>query len=197
MNFEGTIIQLERLSAEAKTETLKLQPGTIPDRGSHAYGELARKMARWEQQADLIAKRLRSAASLADLRYRANRFGPGAYAARQSYNASRSKADKQAAAEARLAQAMTELKTKLDGPQSPEHARMKALSHALENIAKALEQGVAAQPQDLRLVDIEVGKLSGSPMSIPHFTPGAISGALTLAVYVLVMIKMKLDGRTR
>ncbi|WP_208349103.1 hypothetical protein [Pseudaestuariivita rosea] len=185
MNFEAWIITLRHIEGQIKTHTLALKVNDSPDKNTHSYNELIRKLDRWERQLTLMQRDL--ASQYHNVAYRHGR--PKSYPEVQSRKDRLGNVNRLNAQVDDLLDALDKMRNAMGVPNNPNRSLMKGFQKGLKELTKDID------PDDFIQV---IGHNPGPAVpAAPPVTGNQITGGIVLAVAAIAAIKRYLSGRSR
>ena len=188
MSHQATIIRLEQLALEIKSETAKILPGGI-DTTKFEYRDLKAKITGWEQAIKLVQRDMKSQSNFNHMIHAQDR---GSYSAGQRLKSGEQNIKQVSQALDKVIDALAELTDHFFGGDNPETRALKGIAHALKNwskTAKNTESGIigAAPPHGLQAT------VQQAKPFLPPGTPGmaapAMVDVMTIVVAYILLVK--------
>ena len=202
MNDFAILKQLSDLSSSIRSEINKILPGT-PDPTSPHFAELSRKIPQWTANLTAIQRqiepRLKSRAHLNQMIFNQNRFGHGAYSAKQRYNSHNANITKVSDALAAVLNEIALLSEVFYKGDSPETRILKALAEAgsqltTQSDANVIDLSSAPASHELTAVIEQARPLL--PQGNQQLGGPNASGAIILLFTLFALIKHQLNQKT-
>ena len=148
MSHQMKLFAIRALGDQIEAERIKIM-GIMPEQGKAAFQSLEAKIDGWKARIEAVQKDLKSQSHFNHMIHQQNRFGAGAYAARQSFQSREGNVKELSDALGDVAAKLQDLIAALWGGKPREARALEAMKHALGNwlkTTKHTEQGVIGQP---------------------------------------------------
>ena len=202
MNDFAILKQLSDLSSSIRTEINKILPGT-PSPTSKHFADLSQKIPQWTATLTTIQRqiepRLKSRAHFNEMTYNQNRFGDGAFSAKQRYNSHNANIAKVSDALAAVLKEIALLAEIFYMGDSPETRIFKGLVEATKQLTKQSDANVidlSSEPASHELTAVIAQARPMLPQGNQQMTGPNASGAIILLFTLFAVIKHHLNQKS-
>ncbi len=199
MSFQNKLFSITTLASQIEAARLAL-PGDRPKPGDAAFVALQRKIDGWEQTVKTIQRNLKSQSHFNHMVHQHNRFGAGAFAAKQRLNSQENNVAALMRELLRAAASLSALNRDLYAGGPAEQKIMEAIAQAMDNwqakakTEKDFSELSLAPPQVTNaLREVQVSASSDLPVGAPQaqFTAPGIDTVIIALLTLIALLKSK------